>query len=315
MPAAQHTFDPAEKQFHGPPIAIRDSNQLRVQVQPIRDQDHNVERAIVPRLARRDLHQAERLRQQAGMVCRPQAAEDRIADDTRVHCGGREGTLLLHLIGGVVLHPTEKAARQVVQFLKQAIVDIAPINHIEAAWLYQAPPLGPLRPVASCDCDIDRPPAQDRKGHMHLGGPMLLVLPQGPGHARQGGQEAAIDRNELGQGGLLGQRQVRAQAGSQRGQDFVQQGRVEDVGCFTEGTQGRRAEPEALLHVGQGRRLLQAAQAGHHRIKKVQQQQAGILIIEQLPVPGAVPLRCGTVEVRQERAQQAKIFESLEGLL
>ena len=46
------------------------------------------------------------------------------------------------------------------------------------------------------------------------------------------------------------------------------EGRVEDVGCFTEGAQGRRAEPEALLHVGQGRRLLQAAQAGHHRIKK-----------------------------------------------
>jgi len=114
---------------------------------------------------------------------------------------------------------------------------------------------------------------------------------------------------------LLGQRQVRAQAGPQRGQDLVQQGRVEDVGRFTEGTQGRLADPEALLHGGQGRRLLQAPQAGHHRVKKVQQQQAGILIVEQLPVPGAVPLRRGVVEVVKERAQQAKIFEPLEGLL
>jgi hypothetical protein len=60
---------------------------------------------------------------------------------------------------------------------------------------------------------------------------------------------------------------------------------------------------------------LQTVQAGHHRVKKVQQQQAGILIVEQLPVPIAVPLRRGAVEVVKERAQQAKIFEPLEGLL
>jgi hypothetical protein len=50
-------------------------------------------------------------------------------------------------------------------------------------------------------------------------------------------------------------------------------------------------------------------------VKKVQQQQAGILIVEQLPVPGVVPLHRGEVEVGQERAQQAKIFAALESLL
>jgi hypothetical protein len=74
-------------------------------------------------------------------------------------------------------------------------------------------------------------------------------------------------------------------------------------------------DAEALLHGGQGRRLLQTTQARHHRVKKVQQQQTGILIVEQLPVSGAVPLRRGKVEVVKERAQQAKIFEPLEGLL
>ena len=73
--------------------------------------------------------------------------------------------------------------------------------------------------------------------------------------------------------------------------------------------------PEALLHFGQCRRLLEATQAGHHRVKKVQQQQAGILIVKQLPVPGTVPLRPDEVEVVKERTQQAKIFEPLEGLL
>src|SRR5712691_6450914 len=84
MPAAQHTFDPAEKQLHRPPIAIRHGQQLGIQVQPIRDQDHDVWRPILPRLARGDLHQAERLRQHAGMVRRAQAAEDRITHDTRM---------------------------------------------------------------------------------------------------------------------------------------------------------------------------------------------------------------------------------------
>src|SRR6266540_715876 len=54
MPAAQHTFDPAEKQLHRPPIAIRYGQQLGIQVQPIRDQDHDVWRPILPRLARGD---------------------------------------------------------------------------------------------------------------------------------------------------------------------------------------------------------------------------------------------------------------------
>ena len=59
------------------------------------------------------------------------------------------------------------------------------------------------------------------------------------------------------QRGVLGQQQVRAQAGPQRGQDRVQQGRVEDVGRFLQGTQGRRADPGRSCG-GQGRRLLQA---------------------------------------------------------
>ncbi len=84
VPAAQHTFAPAEKQFRGLPRAIRYGDQLRVQVQPIGARDYNVGRAILLRRAWRDLHHAERLRQQAGMVRRPQVAEDRITHDTRV---------------------------------------------------------------------------------------------------------------------------------------------------------------------------------------------------------------------------------------
>ena len=97
---------------------------------------------------------------------------------------------------------------------------------------------------------------------------MLLVLPQGPSHPRQGPQEAAIDRDQRGQRGLLGKWQVRAQVGPQRDQHLVQQRRVKDVGRFTEGTQGRLVDPEALLHLRQRRRLLQAAQAVTTGLKK-----------------------------------------------
>lgn len=179
MPAAQHPFHPADKQFHGPPIAIRYGAQLRIQVQAIGDQDHDVGRAILSRLARRDLPQTERRRQHAGMVRRPQAAKDRSAHDTRGYGGGRQGALLLHLIGGVVPHPAEESARQVMPLLKQAIVNIAPIKHIEAARLSQTPPRGPLRPMPGRARHIDRPLPQDGKRDMHLGDPMLVILPQG----------------------------------------------------------------------------------------------------------------------------------------
>jgi hypothetical protein len=62
LPAAQHTFNPAEPQFHGPPIARRAGAPRRVQVPPSGDQEHDVGRTILPRRARRDLHHAARRR-------------------------------------------------------------------------------------------------------------------------------------------------------------------------------------------------------------------------------------------------------------
>src|SRR4029450_7445940 len=98
--------------------------------------------------------------------------------------GGRQGAILLDLVGGVVFHSAQKAAWQVMQLLKQAIVNIAPINHKEAARLHRAAPLGPLRPVASRDRDIDGPLAQDGKRDMHLSGTITVDRPQSPRHAR-----------------------------------------------------------------------------------------------------------------------------------
>src|SRR5713226_623489 len=47
--------------------------------------------------------------------------------------------LLLDLVGHIGLYTAQEAARQVMQLLKQVIVDIAPIKDVEPARLHQTP--------------------------------------------------------------------------------------------------------------------------------------------------------------------------------
>src|SRR5205085_1361933 len=76
------------------------------------------------------------------------------------------------------------------------------------------PPLLPLRAGPFRDRHADRHPAQDFEGDMHLGGAMALVLPQRPGHPRQGRQQAAIDGRQVAQRRLLlGRRGANGPAG------------------------------------------------------------------------------------------------------
>ena len=90
---------------------------------------------------------------------------------------------------------------------------------------------------------------------------------------------------------------------------------VKDVGGFTQGTQGGGGDAEALLHFGAGGRLLQATQAGDDWVQDVEQPSAGLLMVTQVPIAGAVPLCRREAEVVQERAQEAKIVAPWEGLL
>ena len=56
MATTQHTFEPPEKQLHGPPIPIRQRDEVGVEVQPIRHQHHR----RVPQDMRRDAPGRER---------------------------------------------------------------------------------------------------------------------------------------------------------------------------------------------------------------------------------------------------------------
>lgn len=155
---------------------------------------------------------------------------------------------------------------------------------------------------------------QDRKGDVHLRGTMLVVLPHGPDHPRQGRQEAAIDGRQRRERRLFGSRQVGPELGSQRGQDLMQQRRIEHEGCFTERPQRCPPYAEPRLHLRQRGRLLQAPQARHRRVEKVQEQQGRVLIVEQLPVAGPIPLGADCVQMVEQRPQQAKVLKALQVL-
>ena len=177
--------------------------------------------------------------------------------------------LLLDLVGHLGLHTPQEAARQVRQLLKHVIVDRAPLKDVEPARRHHTPSLGTLRGVARCDRDVDRPVAQDRTGDGHCCRPMLVVLPHGPEHPRQGRQEAAIDGRQRHERRLFGPRQVGLEWRTEGSQDCLQHGRVAHGGRCTQRAQRGPADAAWGLHVREGGHLLQAPQARHGRGEKV----------------------------------------------
>jgi hypothetical protein len=123
--------------------------------------------------------------------------------------------------------------------------------------------------VARGDRDVDRPVAQDRKGDVHFCRPMLVVVPHGPEHPRQGRQEAAIDGRQRHERRLFGPRQVGLELRTEGRQDGMQQGCVEHGGRFTQRAQRGAADAKLGLHGRQGGQLLQASQARYGRVEKV----------------------------------------------
>ena len=144
----------------------------------MRHQHHYLGCPLGVRLARRDLHEAERLRQQPTMVRRAQPAEHHIPLDPGSPRRCRDGVLLLDFIGHLGLNTAQEAAWQVMQLLQHVIIDRAPIKDVEPTRRHQPPSLGTLRGVARCDRHVDQPMAQDRKGDVHCCRPMLVVVPR-----------------------------------------------------------------------------------------------------------------------------------------
>ena len=137
---------------------------------------------------------------------------------------------------------------------------------------------------------------------------MLLVLPHGPEHPWQSRQETPIDGRERRPRRLFGPRQVGPELGTEGGEHLVQQRRVEHRSRLAERAQRSPPYAQLGLHLGQGRRLLEAPQARHRGIEKVHEEQRRVLIIEQLPVASPIPRRPDQMEMVEQRPQQTKIL-------
>ena len=79
---------------------------------------------------------------------------------------------------------------------------------------------------------------------------------------------------------------------------------------FAKGAQRRRPNPQSSLNGLQGRSLLQSAQAGNRGTKEVEQQEADVLVVEQLAVAGPITLGTDVFESRQQGHQRVEILQA-----
>src|SRR5208283_5880585 len=68
--------------------------------------------------------------------------------------------------------------------------------------------------------------------------------------------------------------------------------------------------PQSSLNGLQGRSLLQSAQAGNRGTKEVEQQEADVLVVEQLAVAGPITLGTDVFESRQQGHQRVEILQA-----
>src|SRR4029453_5686524 len=140
---------------------------------------------------------------------------------------------------------------------------------------------------------------------------MLPILPQRPGHPRQGRQQTPIHRRQglqqlpvLRQGAALGLHPQR-----QLAHHLLQQGGIEHLRRFAQCPQRTAPHAHPLLHFGQGGHLLQPAQTRHHRREEVEQQQRPILIVEQLSMACPVAGRARRMQPGQQGLEQGQILQ------
>ena len=133
MTTAQDAFQPTEEEFHGPPITIREGNEVRVQVQPIGHQDHFERRPIGVGFVRGHPHHPQRLRRTGAMMGGAQAPQPDVFGHPRLTGGARQPLRLRDLIGRIFLDPRDEAARERMQVSKQVIIHIPAIEDVKPA--------------------------------------------------------------------------------------------------------------------------------------------------------------------------------------
>ena len=147
---------------------------------------------------------------------------------------------------------------------------------------------------------------------VHLGGAMVFIEPQGPGHLGQRWQEAAIDGGQSTQGlGLFADDDGSGLVG-QFGDQWVEGFGVKDVTGFAQRPEGNALAAEQALNFVELAGLLDATQAGEDGVEEVKQQEGGVLVEEEFAVAGAVTLGSLVTEAIKERAENLEIFQAAQ---
>ena len=144
---------------------------------------------------------------------------------------------------------------------------------------------------------------------VHLGGAVLVIDPQRPGHLGQSGQEAAIDGGEALEGFGLFALHDREGLLGQVADDVAEQLGIEDSARFAERAQGGTFAAQQLLHFRELTSLLDAAEAGEDWIEEVQQHQRGVLIEMEFAIAGAIALGRVVVKSIEKRPKDLEVLE------
>jgi hypothetical protein len=112
---------------------------------------------------------------------------------------GGQRAFLDDLVNGIVANTADEAGLSVEDVLKQLVLRITAVDGVQSARLQGGTELLFFVAIAVGDRGLTRHAFEDVEVQVELGGAMLLVHPQSPGHLRQGGQEAAIDGRQTAQ--------------------------------------------------------------------------------------------------------------------
>src|SRR5260370_19807123 len=99
----------------------------------------------------------------------------------------------------MVADTADEAGLSIDDILKELILSVAAINDVEASRLQGCAEFFLFVAIAVGNRGMNRDAPEDVKVQVEFGSAMLLVDPQGPGHLRQGRQQATIDGGQAAQ--------------------------------------------------------------------------------------------------------------------
>ena len=129
VPTPQDAFEPAKEKFHRPAITVSQSNQVRVELQPVSDQPQLFD-LTVGFLPPHD-DQADGLLQEILVMIGAEFSYDNIANNTCFLGLSREGALLIHFEVRIVFDASDERRSSIENIAKQLEIGISAIDDIK----------------------------------------------------------------------------------------------------------------------------------------------------------------------------------------